>query len=333
MRFVTFLLSRLVTYVLVVWIGVTMVFLVPRFLPSSPVEAMLAKVASQGQYMEAAQIEALRTSLMETFGLRGTLFQQYTGFFKRVLLTGDFGPSFSAFPTPVSRLVGQALPWSLGLLLTSSVIGWLLGNAIGLVAAYRRQTLAAKTLEMVAMLIYPIPYYILALVLIILFTYVWKIFPFSFYIDGSKPFGLGLIGDIVYQSTLPALSIIAVNLGWWVISMKALATSIGEEDFVTFARLKGVSEPRIMTHYVARNAMLPQVTILALRLGTSFIGALITEILFGFPGVGTLIYSSAVQADYNLMLGTISFSVIAVSTATLIVDLAYPLLDPRIRYR
>jgi peptide/nickel transport system permease protein len=333
MRFLTFFLSRLVTYVLVVWIGVTMVFLVPRFLPSSPVEAMLAKVASQGQYMEAAQIEALRTSLMETFGLRGTLFQQYTGFFKRVLLTGDFGPSFSAFPTPVSRLVGQALPWSLGLLLTSSVIGWLLGNAIGLVAAYRRQTLAAKTLEMVAMLIYPIPYYILALVLIILFTYVWKIFPFSFYIDGSKPFGLGLIGDIVYQSTLPALSIIAVNLGWWVISMKALATSIGEEDFVTFARLKGVSEPRIMTHYVARNAMLPQVTILALRLGTIFNGALITEILFGFPGVGTLIYSSAVQADYNLMLGTISFSVIAVATATLIVDLAYPLLDPRIRYR
>ena len=333
MRFLTFLLSRLVTYALVVWIGVTMVFLVPRFLPSSPVEAMLAKVASQGQYMEAAQIEALRTSLMETFGLRGTLFQQYTGFFKRVLLTGDFGPSFSAFPTPVSRLVGQALPWSLGLLLTSSVIGWLLGNAIGLVAAYRKQTFAAKTLEMVAMLIYPIPYYILALVLIILFTYVWKIFPFSFYIDGSKPFGLSLIWDIVYQSTLPALSIIAVNLGWWVISMKALATSIGEEDFVTFARLKGVSEPRIMTHYVARNAMLPQVTILALRLGTIFNGALITEILFGFPGVGTLIYSSAVQADYNLMLGTISFSVIAVSTATLIVDLAYPLLDPRIRYR
>ena len=333
MRFLTFLLSRLVTYVLVVWIGVTMVFLVPRFLPSSPVEAMLAKVASQGQYMEAAQIEALRTSLAETFGLRGTLFQQYTGFFKRVLLTGDFGPSFSAFPTPVSRLVGQALPWSLGLLVTSSVIGWLLGNAIGLVAAYRKQTFAGKTLEMVAMLIYPIPYYILALVLIILFTYVWKIFPFSFYIDGSKPFGLGLIGDIVYQSTLPALSIIAVNLGWWVISMKALATSIGEEDFVTFARLKGVSEPRIMTHYVARNAMLPQVTILALRLGTIFNGALITEILFGFPGVGALIYSSAVQADYNLMLGTISFSVIAVATATLIVDLAYPLLDPRIRYR
>jgi len=333
MRFLTFLLSRLVTYVLVVWIGVTMVFLVPRFLPSSPVEAMLAKVAAQGQYMEAAQMEALRASLLETFGLRGTLFQQYTGFFKRVLLTGDFGPSFSAFPTPVSRLVGQALPWSLGLLLASSVIGWILGNAIGLVAGYRRQTVASKTLEMVAMLIYPIPYYIFALVLIILFTYVWKIFPFSFYVDASKPFGLSLIGDIVYQSTLPALSIIAVNLGWWVISMKALSASVAEEDFVTFARLKGVSEPRIMTHYVARNALPPQVTILALRLGTIFNGALITEILFGFPGVGTLIYSSAVQADYNLMLGTISFSVIAVATATLIVDLTYPLLDPRIRYR
>jgi peptide/nickel transport system permease protein len=333
MRFLTFFLSRLVTYLLVIWIGVTMVFLVPRFLPSSPVEAMLAKLTSQGQYMEAAQVQALRSSLMETFGLQGSLWQQYTGFFRRVLLTGDFGPSLSAFPTPVSRLVGQALPWSLGLLLTSSVLAWLLGNAIGLLAAYRRQTLAARVLELTAMLIYPIPYYIFALLLIILFTYVWKLFPFSFYVDSSKPFGLSLMLDIVYHSTLPALSIIAVNLGWWVIGMKALATSVAEEDFVTFARLKGVSEPRIMTHYVARNALLPQVTILALRLGTVFNGALITEILFGFPGVGTLIYSSAVQADYNLMLGTISFSVIAVATATLIVDLTYPLLDPRIRYR
>jgi peptide/nickel transport system permease protein len=333
MRFLTFLLSRLVTYVLVIWIGVTMVFLVPRFLPSSPVEAMLAKVASQGEYMEAAQIEALRNSLMETFGLKGSLFQQYTGFFKRVLLTGDFGPSLSAFPTPVSQLVGQALPWSLGLLLTSSILGWLLGNAIGLIAGYRKQTLSSKTLEFVAMLIYPIPYYIFALVLIILFTYVWKIFPFSFYIDANKPFGFGLIKDIIYNSALPALSIIAVNLGWWVISMKALSSSVAEEDFVYFARLKGVSELRIMTHYVARNALLPQITMLAIRLGTIFNGALITEILFGFPGVGTLIYSSALQADYNLMLGTISFSVIAVATATLAVDLAYPFLDPRIRYR
>ena len=335
MRFLTFLLSRLVTYALVVWIGVTMVFLVPRFLPSSPVEAMLAKVASQGQYMEAAQIEALRTSLMETFGLRGTLFQQYTGFFKRVLLTGDFGPSFSAFPTPVSRLVGQALPWSLGLLLTSSVIGWLLGQRHRPDRRLPQADAAPRRpLEFVAMLIYPIPYYIFALVLIILFTYVWQIFPFSFYIDASKPFGLE--PDLGHRLPIHAarrLSIIAVNLGWWVISMKALSTSVAEEDFVTFARLKGVSEPRIMTHYVARNALLPQVTILALRLGTIFNGALITEILFGFPGVGTLIYSSAVQADYNLMLGTISFSVIAVATATLIVDLTYPLLDPRIRYR
>lgn len=333
MRFLTFLLSRLVTYVLVIWIGVTMVFLVPRFLPSSPVEAMLAKVAAQGEYMEAAQIEALRNSLMETFGLKGSLFQQYTGFFKRVLLTGDFGPSLSAFPTPVSQLVAQALPWSLGLLLTSSILGWLLGNAIGLIAGYRKQTLFSKALEFVAMLIYPIPYYIFALVLIILFTYVWKIFPFSFYIDANKPFSFGLIKDIIYNSALPAISIIAVNLGWWVISMKALSSSVAEEDFVYFARLKGVSEPRIMTHYVARNALLPQITMLAIRLGTIFNGALITEILFGFPGVGTLIYSSALQADYNLMLGTISFSVIAVATATLIVDLAYPFLDPRIRYR
>ena len=110
-------------------------------------------------------------------------------------------------------------------------------------------------------------------------------------------------------------------------------TGIAEEDYVNFARLKGIKERKIMTKYVLRNATLPQLTMLSLQLGTIFSGAIVTEILFSYPGVGTLIYNGILQSDYNLILGTITVSILAVSTATFLIDLLYPFLDPRIRYK
>lgn len=331
MRLVGFLASRLLTYLLVIWIGVTIVFFVPRFAPSDPVEAMLGRITSQSTFMDPQQIDAMRASLQESFGLRGTLGEQYLKFLSRVLLTGDFGPSLALYPTPVVALIRKALPWSLGLLLSSTIIAWTVGNAIGLVAGYWKDSKSSRILETVAITIYPIPYYILSLLLIILFSYLLPIFPFSFNAQG-EPFSLEFIKSVVYSSLLPALSIVLVGLGWWVISMKALSSAIAEEDYVQFAKLKGLGDGKIMRRYVMRNALLPQITVLALQLGGIFNGALITEILFGYPGVGTLIYQSVLQADYNLMLGTISLSIVAVSTATLCIDLLYPFLDPRIRH-
>src|SRR5690606_21751732 len=110
-------------------------------------------------------------------------------------------------------------------------------------------------------------------------------------------------------------------------------SGLTEEDFVYFAKLKGVGEGRIMSRYVMRNALLPQITVLALQIGTIFNGALITEILFGYPGLGTLTHTAVLQSDYNLLMGTISISIIAVATATLVVDILYPLFDPRIQHR
>lgn len=333
MRFLRFLGSRLLIYVLVVWIGVTTVFFVPRFLPSNPVESMLGRLTSRGEFMSPAQIESLRNSLMEMYGLKGTLLEQYVGFLKRVIISGDFGPSLTSFPTPVKDMVMRALPWTLGLLLASTIISWLIGNLIGLIVGYRREKFSSKLLETVAMMVYPIPYYILALVLIIVFSYIFPIFPFTFTVNIGDALTWEQIKKIIYNAALPALSMIIGGCGWWIISMKALSSSLAEEDYVRFARLKGVPEGAIMTSYVARNAMIPQVTMLALQIGGIFNGAMITEMLFGFPGVGTLIYSAVLTSDYNLMLGTISLSIVAVATATLIVDLIYPFLDPRIRYR
>ncbi len=332
MHFVKFLATRLITYVLVLWIGITAVFFVPRLVPSDPIESMVARMSAQATYMQPEQVIAMRNSLRESFGLQGTLGEQYVGFLKRVLLTGDFGPSLAMFPTPVSELIGKALPWSLGLLLTSTLIAWVIGNGIGLIVGYWKDNRISKILEIGAMTVYPIPYYILALVLIIVFAYIYPIFPFSFTTQG-EPFSFEYIKSIIVSSFLPAVSIILINLGWWVMSMKALSSSLMEEDFITFARYKGLRDRRIITRYIMPNAALPQITVLALQLGGVFNGALITEILFGYPGVGTLIYQSVLQSDYNLMLGTISLAIVAVATTTLIVDLLYPILDPRIRNR
>lgn len=332
MQFLRFLLPRLVTYVLVVWISVTILFFVPRFVPGSPVEAVLGRLMSQGTTMDPILVQSMRETLTELFGLEGTLWEQYTSFLKRVFLTFDFGPSLSNYPTPVSALIARALPWSLGLMLTALAISWTLGNLIGLLAGYHNKSTASKAIETAAMVIYPIPYYILALLLVIMFAYIWPIFPFVFQVSGD-PGTLEYAISVAYNSFLPLTAIVLVSLGWWIISMKAMAIDTKEEDYVQYARYRGVDDNKIMVGYVARTAILPQVTVLALSIGGVFGGSLITEILFGYPGVGTLIYRAILSSDYNLILGAVSLSIVAVATATLLLDILYPFIDPRIRYK
>jgi peptide/nickel transport system permease protein len=324
--------ARLVTFVLVILVGNTFVFVLPRLLPTDPVEAMLAKLTSQGQYMDPAQVESIRASLTDAFGLHGSILAQYGRFLSRVLLSGDFGPSMAMYPTPVATLIRAALPWTFGLLLTSTLIAWALGNLIGLLVGLFPDNAASRTMEAVAVCVYPIPYYILALILSIGFSYILPIFPLSFSVEGDA-WTWQYAGSVIWNSILPGLSIVIVVFGWWMISMKALAQGIARESFVHYARLRGVSRRRVMFGYVARNAMLPQLTVLALQIGLIFNGSLVCEILFAYPGIGNLIYSAVIQSDYNLLMGTIGLSIVSVAVATLLIDLLYPLLDPRIRYR
>ena len=153
------------------------------------------------------------------------------------------------------------------------------------------------------------------------------------YAIGLRPgWNWPFVSSVIKNSLLPALSIILINYGWWFLSMKALSSDITEEDYVKFAEIKGIPAGQVMTRYVIRNALLPQVTQLAMALGTVFGGALLTEVIFAYPGLGSLVYMAVSNSDYNLMMGINSLSIIAVATAGLIIDLAYPLLDPRVRY-
>jgi peptide/nickel transport system permease protein len=187
-------------------------------------------------------------------------------------------------------------------------------------------------LEVIGVTLYPIPYYILALVLIILFAYIWPIFPLSTTIVPGA-LTLQKVGEILRNSFLPGMALVLAGFGWNVLGMKAMAYSTKEEAFVNYARLKGVPSFTIMTQYVFRNAFLPQITALALHIGMIFNGAILTEMLFSYPGVGSLIRSAIGNGDYNMIYGTLSLSIVAVATAALAIDLAYPLFDPRIRYK
>lgn len=331
MKFRKYLGIRVLTCILTIWIGVTFIFFIPRMFPSDPVENMIGQISSRSGQMDPAQMESLRKSLRIQFGLDGSLLEQYGSFLWRGLLHFDFGPSLMSYPTPVGEIMGTYLPYTLGLMLTTTILAWIIGNLIGLRAGFRKDKRSSKIMEGIAICIYPIPYFIVALVLQIVFAYILGWFPLTATINtlgGTAEF----VTSLLKASVLPAVSLLLLGVGWWIISMKSLSSTTAEEDFVQYARYRGLSEGAISKNYVFRNSILTQITALAMSLGGVFGGSIMTEIIFGYPGVGTLINKAILQSDYNMILGCITISIVAISVATMVVDLIYPFIDPRIRY-
>lgn len=331
MKFRKYFGIRVLTCVLTIWIGVTFIFFIPRMFPSDPVESMIGQIQSRSGQMDPVQMESLRKSLRIQFGLEGSLLEQYGSFIWKGLLQFDFGPSLMSYPTPVGEIIATYLPYTLGLSLTTTILAWVIGNLIGLQAGFRKNKRSSRLMEGIAICIYPIPYFIIALVLQIVFAFLLGWFPLQSTINTMGGFGMQIF-SLFRASILPAISLLLVGTGWWIISMKSLSGTTAEEDFVLYARYRGLSEATIGKSYVFRNSILTQITALAMSLGGVFNGSIMTEIIFGYPGVGTLIQKAILQSDYNMILGCITISIVAISTATLLVDLIYPFIDPRIRY-
>ena len=329
-----YVLPRIGQYIMVVFIGVTVTFIIPRLSPSDPVQAQINRQMTAGVNFTADQLDDFRKSLTALYGLQGSPWGQYLEFWQR-LFRGDLGRSLSSFPTPVTTLISRAMPWTLGLLLTSTIIAWILGNLLGALSSYYPKNKVLTGIDVLSQAVRPIPYYILALLLIVLLAYIWPIFP----IRGAYPMGtrpsmtLKFAITVLYHSILPALSLVLSSIGGWFIGMKALTSNIISEDYVVYAETAGLKERKILFGYVIRNAMLPQVTGLALNLGLIFNGAMILEVIFSYPGMGLMAYQAILNTDYTLILGITLFSIIGVSTAALILDLVYPLFDPRVRFQ
>ncbi len=328
-----YLIPRLIQYVLVIWLGITVVFLIPRLTPNDPVMRVIGELRGRGSTLEPGSMDGIIADLTEMYGLEGSWLDQYWAFWGR-LFRADFGVSFFQFPTRVNKLIATALPWTLGLLLTTTAISWIGGNIIGGLAGYYSRKGWSRTFDAIAMVIRPLPYYIFAFALLLLFAYVVRWFPITGGASlGAVPtFTWGYIKDVLWHSVLPAFSLSILGGAVTFQTMKLIVQNVNAENFVQYAKLGGVTENRIVGKYVIRNALLPQITGLALSLGQIFSGALITEIVYGYPGLGMLLYRAIVNGDYNLIMGITLFSIVGITTAILIVDLTYPLFDPRVRY-
>ena len=328
-----YLIPRLISFVLVIWLGITVVFLIPRITPNDPVMRMISEMRARGSTLEPGAMDDIIQDLTEMYGLQGSWVDQYWEFWGR-LFHGDFGVSFFQFPARVNNLIATAAPWTLGLLLTTTAISWILGNIIGGLAGYYTRKRWSRTLDAVAMVVRPLPYYIFAFALLLLFAYVVRWFPITGGASlGAVPtFTWDYIKDVLWHSVLPALSLTVLGGAVNFQTMKLLVQNINAENFVQYAKLGGVTENRIISKYIIRNALLPQITGLALSLGQIFSGALITEIVFSYPGLGTLLFRAIVNGDYNLIMGITILSIVGITTGILILDLTYPLLDPRVRY-
>ena len=335
MKFVRrYLIPRLIQYFLVIFVGLTVVFFIPRLMPTDPVQQTLYIITSQSGRLDPAATEAMANTMRGLYGLEAGLLEQYGLYWKR-LFTGDFGPSFFMFPTPVTELIGKHLLWTIGLLFTTTVLSWTIGNILGGLTAYFSRFKLLKVFDALAMFLRPIPYYIMALVLIIVLGYLIPIFP----IRGGFPIGVRIaftwrtVWLILKHGILPALSLMILGTAVWHQMMRLVAQGVRDEDYVQYAKIASVKEGIIFRRYVMKNAMLPQITGLAIALGEIFGGALIVEIVFSYPGIGHLLYRAIVGGDYNVIMGIATISIVAIATGVLIIDLLYPLFDPRIRYR
>jgi len=327
----TYILPRLLQWVVVMVLGITITFIIPRLLPLDPVEQSLTRISSM-QIMDPRAVESLSNALRDMYGLQGTVSEQYLRFWGR-LFHGDLGPSLGSFPVPVTEIIGNALPWTVGLLGTTTILSWLLGLILGTLAGYFPERGWSKVLDKVVVVIYPIPNYILALVLLMVFAYYIPAFPLVGGARGRPTMSWSYIQSVLQHAFLPATSLIVGGVAFRFIVAKAMASSITSSDHVQYARTAGLATGTIVRNNVMRNALLPQITDLGLSLGGMFEGTLITEVVFGYPGIGYALYTAIMQADYNMIMGVTIFSVIGIATAALLIDLTYPLFDPRVRYR
>lgn len=329
--FKEFILPRLLQWFTVIFIGVTITFFIPRLSPINPVDQALGRLTAFQTLNPEAMVE-LRESLLDLYGLEGTILDQYLSFWGRVIRF-DLGPSFSSFPMTVNAMIGNSIGWSMGLLLVSTIIAWFLGVILGSLAGYFPNRWWSQVMEKSLVTVYPIPYYTLAFVLLMAFTYYLPIFPLVGGAKGTPGFTLEYIGSVIYHAFLPALSIIIGATAFRFIMSRALTSSESSSDYVQYAEMAALPKRKVLVSYVTRNTLLPQVTDLGLSLGTIFEGALITEVVFAYPGIGSALYNGIISADYNLIMGITLLSIVGIATASLLVDLSYPLLDPRVRYR
>ena len=324
--------NRLGMFLLTVWLGMTLIFIIPRLAPGDPVSAMISKLQQQAGHVEGS--DQIIKEWRVRFGLDDPLHVQYVRYLRNSF-TFDLGYSMAYFPTTVDQLVLRALPWTLGLLALAVTLAFIVGNTIGALLGWRLTPRTLKLLLPFSLTFTSIPPFMLGILLIYCFVFGLRWLPFTgAYARGLEP-GLSwaFVNSVVRHGILPAAAIVITSMGFWALGMRAMMITTEGDDYMILAEAKGLRAARIFWMYGVRNAVLPQVTALALSLGAIAGGSIIVEYIFIYPGMGYLLYQGIVNNDYPLIQGIVFILIAGVSLAVLIVDLAYPLIDPRISYK
>jgi peptide/nickel transport system permease protein len=326
---VRYVLRRLGFFALTLWAALTLNFFIPRFMPGSPLEALRARTHGR---LSTQALDQMLTS----FGYKPhqNWFVQYLDYLGN-MLTGRWGISIGAtLGAPVRTLIGQALPWTLGLVGIATVLAFLVGSLIGTVAGWRRGGKLDSVLPPVFVVTSALPYFWVGLLLILVFS-VWTngALPSDFNYDSdllpewSLPFAV----NVLKHAVLPAATIVITSVGGWVLTMRNNMITTLAEDYVRMGRAKGLSNRKIMIDYAARNAMLPNLSGFAMSLGFVISGAILVEYVFNYPGLGYLLYNAVQNSDYPLMQALFMLFTVAVLLAVLICDFVIAWLDPRSR--
>jgi peptide/nickel transport system permease protein len=326
--FARYIIGKFFWFLGAFFLALALNFYLPRLIPGNPVDGIVARLATGG--MQGQALRDAYASYAARFGLDQPLWVQFA-LYLRGLAHGDMGKSFSLYPAPVTTLIAQALPWTLMLQIPAILVGWTVGNILGALAAYRGGWFDRGAF-LTSLLLSSFPYYCLAILLLYGLAVVLPIFPAGggYSYAYSPSLEAGFAGDVIHHYMLPFLSLVIVFVGGQAIGMRSMSIYELGSDYVNYARGLGVPDNRV-TGYIFRNAMLPQVTGLALALGSMVGGALITEVVFSYPGIGTLLFSAIRQNDYPLIQGITLLITIGVLLANFMVDITYGLIDPRVR--
>ena len=319
--------KKLLWFALTFVVAVVLNFVLPRLMPADPVAGIMSKM---GTMSDASTVQQMYEYYAEQFGVNKPMWEQFV-IFCRNALKGDFGLSFSQYPRSVSDIISSSIGWTIALQFPAIITGWILGNVLGALAAYLKKGWD-KVLMPVSLFISNIPAFGMAVIMLVIFAVNLKIAPISggYNFDMIPNLSWSFVKSVIEHYQLPFWSIVLISIGGQAVGMRSMSIYELNADYVKYARFLGIKDSKIVG-YVFRNAMLPQITGLALSIGTMVGGALVAEMVFSYPGLGSTMYAAVTAADYPLISACTLIITVMVLLVTLLLDIVYGFIDPRVK--
>lgn len=326
--FTRYTLKKIKWYIIVFFVALFLNFYLPRLIPGNPISGMVAQLTGPG--VDASQAKEMHQTFVREFGLDKAIPVQFFNYVK-MLFQGSMGTSFSFYPKSVNSIIAEALPWTIFLQVPAFLIGWILGNMLGAISAYKKGT-TDHIIFPISLYINAIPRYAFGMLLMWVFGIILRWFPlgggYSTAMDPnlSWPF----ISSAVFHYVLPFLSVMLVTVGGQAIGMREMSIYELDSDYVLYSRSLGIKDSKIV-QFVFKNASLPQITAFGSSLPVLITGAVVTEVVFSYPGIGSLLFDAIRQSDYSLIQGCTLVIILSVVFANFTLDILYGFIDPRVR--